>query len=283
MRIVIFTIAILSFFSSCQYFIPQKEPMAIARVGQEYLYQSDIRELVPENTSEKDSLAIVKNYINRWARQKLLVQAAEVNLNETTQKKFTTLVNQYKTDLYTTTYLEELVKQKIDTVVTAEEITTYYTENKAIFKNTKPLVKLRYINLVKENPKFTKIKSKFTSFTPEDKKELAKMAIQFKSYALNDSIWVNMKQVYERLPFINEENEQKYITNGSNYQYVDTTSIWLVKIKDVISKGNISPLEFVQPTIKQIIINKRKLELIKKIEKEITNDAIKNKKYEIYK
>jgi hypothetical protein len=35
--------------------------------------------------------------------------------------------------------------------------------------------------------------------------------------------------------------------------------------------------------LKEVIVNQRKLELIKKIEKEITDDAIKNKDYEIYK
>ena len=36
------------------------------------------------------------------------------------------------------------------------------------------------------------------------------------------------------------------------------------------------------PTIKQIVINKRKLELVRQLEKDITKDAIKNKQFEIY-
>jgi hypothetical protein len=38
----------------------------------------------------------------------------------------------------------------------------------------------------------------------------------------------------------------------------------------------------VNSTIKQIVINKRKLELIKQLKKDITKDAIKNKQFEIY-
>jgi len=38
----------------------------------------------------------------------------------------------------------------------------------------------------------------------------------------------------------------------------------------------------VSPTIEQIILNKRKLELIKKLEKDITKDAIKDKKFETF-
>jgi hypothetical protein len=51
----------------------------------------------------------------------------------------------------------------------------------------------------------------------------------------------------------------------------------------VIDKNQISPFEFSKPTLKEVLLNKRKLELIKKFEKDITNDAIKNNDYEIYK
>ena len=59
--------------------------------------------------------------------------------------------------------------------------------------------------------------------------------------------------------------------------------MWLVKVKQVLPKDSPTPLQFVKPTIKQVIINKRKLELIQKLQKEITDDAIKDDKYEIYK
>jgi hypothetical protein len=109
------------------------------------------------------------------------------------------------------------------------------------------------------------------------------LAVQFKSYAFNDSIWVDINQVYEKIPFINIENKQKYISSGMNFQYPDSSRVWLVKVNKVLPKNSATPLEFLRPTIKQIIINNRKLKLINTLEKEITNDAIKDNKYEIYK
>ena len=55
-----------------------------------------------------------------------------------------------------------------------------------------------------------------------------------------------------------------------------------MQIKDVLLRNEMAPLPYVRPTINQIVINKRKLELIKKLEKDITKDAIKNKQFEIY-
>ncbi len=279
----ILVIAILFSFISCDYFKKPQEPEAIARVGENYLFKEDILNLVPKGTSKTDSVAIVKAYIDRWATQNLLLNAAEVNLSDDKQEEFKQLINQYKTDLFTKAYLEELVIRKIDTTVTDEEINQYYEKNKQFFKNGSELVKLRYINLVKENPKFEKIKAKFTSFTEKDKKELNDLSIQFKSYAFNDSVWVDINQVYEKLPFINMDNKQQYVADGLNYQYPDSTTIWLVKVRQVLPKESPAPLQFIKPTIKQVIINNRKLELVKTIEKEITDDAIKDKKFEIYK
>lgn len=268
---------------SCDYFRAPKKPKAIARVGENYLFQDDIIDLVPKGTSKKDSIAIVKSYIDRWATQKLLFEAAQRNIGKDKVSEFNALIDQYKVDLYTKDYIESLVIRQIDTVVTEVQIEAYYAKNKQYFKNSSELVKLRYINLVKENPKFAKIKSKFSSFTKKDRKELEQLAVQFKSYAFNDSIWVDINQVYEKIPFINLENKQKYISSGINFQYPDSTTVWLVKVNNVLPKDSPTPLEFLKPTIKQIIINNRKLDLINTIEKEITNDAIKDNKYEIYK
>ncbi len=279
--IQLFLVAMLV--SSCDYFKAPKEPKAIARVGKKYLYQEDILDLVPKGTSKNDSIAIVKSFIDRWATQQLLFEASERNLSNEKVTSFNELMEQYKVDLYTKAYLEELVIRQVDTVVTEEQIEDYYLKSKQYFKNATELVKLRYINLVKENPKFAKIKAKFSSFTKKDRKELEQLAVQFKSYAFNDSIWVDINQVYEKLPFLNIENKSKYISSGINFQYPDSTTIWLVKVNKVLPKDSSTPLEFLKPTIKQIIINNRKLELVNTIEKEITNDAINDKKYEIYK
>lgn len=269
--------------SSCDYFSAQKDPKAIARVGKNYLYQEDLLNLVPSGTSKKDSSAIVKSFIDRWATQKLLFEASERNISQAKITEFNALINQYKVDLYTKAYLEELVIRQVDTMVSDAQIETYYNDNKQFFKNPSELVKLRYINLVKENPKFANIKAKFSSFTKKDRKTLEQQAIKFKSYAFNDSIWVDINQVYEKLPFLNIENKNKYITSGSNFVYPDSTTVWLVKVNKVLPKDSPTPHEFLKPTIKQIIINNRKLELVYTLEKEITNDALKDKKYEIYK
>ena len=256
-------ILLVGLVTSCSYFKKPKEPEAVARVGDVYLYKEDLKDLVPKGTEKKDSIAIVNAFIERWATQKILYNAAEFNLSNIQAEEYKELIEQYKVDLYTKGYIEDLVKSKIDTVITENQIVSYYNLNKQYFKNSSELIKLRFINLVKENPKFNKIKAKFSSFTQKDKKELEELSIQFKSYAFNDSLWVDINQVYEKLPFINMNNKDLYMNSGMNFQYPDSTSVWLVKVNNVLSKNEATPLQFLRPTIKQVIINNRKLELVK--------------------
>ena len=268
---------------SCNYFNPEQKPQSIARVGKNYLYKSDIATLVPAGTSKEDSLLLVRDFIDRWASQKLLIDAAERNLSDTKKKEYNALIKQYKIDLYTRAYIEEVVRNTVDTIVSQEELKKYYDENKENFKTNGTLVRLRFINLSRNNPRFATISSKFFDYNKKDKKFWDTYKLQFKSFALNDSVWVDMNQVYAKLPVINPENRDEYIRSGKRIQIQDKDNTYLIKVTNVIDKNQVSTFEYSKPTLKEIILNKRKLELIKKFEKDITNDAIKNKDYEVYK
>lgn len=277
-----FLLAVL--FSSCQWFSSKENKNnSIARVGKNYLSKSDIQSIVPAGSSKEDSIIIIRSFIDKWATQKLLIDAAERNLNDKKKNELNALIKQYKIDLYTNAYIDEIVKQTVDTVVSIEELKQYYNHNKENFKTNGLLVKLRYINLPYNNPKLPTIRDKFFNFNQKDKKYLEANTLQFKNYALNDTVWVEMGQVYEKLPIITPDNRDEYILAGKKIQVRSQNDLYLIKISNVLNNNQIAPFDYIKTTLKEVIINKRKLELIKKFQKEITQDAIKNGEYEIYK
>jgi hypothetical protein len=273
---------LLLLIASCSYFKQEVKSEAIARAGDAYLYRTDISELVPAGTSKEDSLSIVRNFMDRWATQTLLINVAEVNVSKENQMLFDKLIQQYKVDLYTKAYLEQIVKQSIDTVVSDQELKAYYDLNKENFKTNGALVKLRYIHLPKDHPKLELIKQNFFNFKKKDAKFWETYQLQFKDYAFNDSVWVDVNHVYRKLPFVTADTYNEYIAPGKAIQKPDSLDVYLVKISNVIEKNEVSPYAYIKPTIRDLIINQRKLELIKKFEKELRDDAIKNKKYEVY-
>ncbi|APY00608.1 peptidylprolyl isomerase [Lacinutrix venerupis] len=279
---IIFCLFISVISVSCEYFKQPETQDAIARVNETYLYKDDIKKILPENYTKQDSTVLVNNYINNWATEQLLVKGATLNLDENTQEEFNQLVKQYQNDLYSKAYLEALVYKNLDTTVSVEEATKYYNENKQAFKLNEDLIKFRYINIDENRLDFDEVKQKFKRFNNKDKRELDSIAIQFKSYSLNDSVWIRLDQVITKIPTVNTDNKNELLKKSNFIQSKDSLGLYLMQINDVLLRNAEAPLEYVQPTIKQIVINKRKLELVRQLEKDITKDAIKNKQFEIY-
>ena len=267
---------------SCQFFSKEVEGKVIARVNDVYLYEDDIIGLVPEGTSAEDSILRVNNYINQWATQQLLISGAQINLPQADQDAFENLVEEYKADLYTKAYLEALVKQNIDTTITETEAQEVYDRNQESFKLNEELIKFRYINVSDTNDNIDEIEELFKRYEEDDRKILDSLSIQFRSYSLNDSIWIKMSQALEKIPAITHENKEELLKKSNFIQLKDSLGLYLMQINEVLNRNDIAPIEYVMPTIKQIVINKRKLEFIKQLEKDITKDAIRNNQFEVY-
>jgi len=268
--------------TSCDFFKSADNRKPIARVNDAYLYKEDVADVVPEGTSKEDSTLMVNAYVNRWARQLLLMDGALVNLSEDKQTDFSRLVDQYKNDLFTKAYLEGLVKKNIDTVVHSDEAKVFYEANKESFKLNDDLLKFRYISLPLNPIDVDTIKNRFKRFENKDKRYLDSISVQFRSYSLNDSIWIKFSQVAEKIPVVSIENKYQLLKKTNFLQLKDSLNLYLMQVNDVRLQNDYAPLEYVSTSIKQIVINKRKLELIKQLENDITKDAIKNNQFQIY-
>tara|TARA_R100000935_G_C2820486_1_gene159539 strand:+ start:541 stop:1398 length:858 start_codon:yes stop_codon:yes gene_type:complete len=267
---------------SCQYFKKETEKNVIARVNDAYLYEADLNKLLDSDTSPEDSTLIVNNYINRWATQQLLIGQARINISAEQLEQFNKLVQEYHNDLLTETYKNVIVNEQLDSLITEEEFEQYYENNKDNFKLKDKLVKLRYVQLPVNYAGLGKVREKLDRYNEKDKESLSNQNYLFISSNLNDSVWVKKEILLDNLPILRENSEQ--VLKKSNFtQLQDSLGVYLVKIEDVLNLNDTAPLSYIKPTIKHIILNKRKLALIKKLETDITRDAIENKKFEIYK
>ncbi len=279
----IFSLVFLGFLTgSCNFLNEPEEKEVIARVNDAYLYRDDVAPLVSENTSAEDSTLLINNFITRWATQKLLLDRARVNLSGEQQAEFDRLVQNYKNELYAKAYTDAIVGRELDTNITRAAAEAYYEENGENFILNENLVKVRYINITKNNSNFETIKTRFRRFDEEDKRALLDMAIQFNSYSLNDSVWVKTKQVYDKIRPLTPQDSPEFLKNKNFMQLEDSLGVYLISVEDVRLRNEQAPIEYSLPGIKQILLNKRKLDLIKKLEKDITQDAIKNDEFEIY-
>ncbi|MGY8933699.1 MAG: peptidyl-prolyl cis-trans isomerase [Flavobacteriales bacterium] len=279
-RIFLTIISIITL-SSCDYFKQDNLGTPIARVNNSYLYQKDIKNLIFENTSKEDSTLIVTNFINRWATKQLLIDQSIVNLPQEKQDAYNDLVNQYKIDLYIEAYKSSIVAKQLDSIIALKELEDFYNQNKENFKLNDDLLKIRYIHIDKNFSNTKELVEKFKRFDSIDKQALTDLSIKFKAFNLNDSIWIKNDVLIGALPVLKYSNSQ--VLKKTNFtQLQDSLGVYLVKIEAVLKTNDIAPLSYVKSTIEQIVLNKRKQEFLKKIEKDITKDAIKNKNFELF-
>ena len=268
--------------SSCDWTIKSTHQDAIARVNSTFLTKDKIDIGLFDGLSLQDSLIQIQNIINDWATQQLLHDGALLNLEAQKQKEFETLVKDYKRDLLTSAYLEAMTKQNLDTIISNHELELAYKQNKELFNLKEDLIKLRYINHNLNMSNSNEIKRRFKRYNAEDRAILDTISLQFNSFFLNDSVWINSNQVISKIGPL-QKGFNKFLLKKQNFiQLKDSLGLYLMQVKDVLEKGQQAPLAYVTPTLKQIIINKRKLKLVNQLKSEIVNDALRNKKFEIY-
>jgi len=154
----------------------------LARVNDAFLFESDIDFNFVKGQSQSDSIIYVQNIINNWATTQLLIDGANLNLTKDTQTEFEQLVQQYKSDLYTSAYVEALVNNNLDTVISKQELDNVYSRNKQLFVLKEDLLKMRYLNINTKLSNLEEVKKRFKRFNEEDKKRLDSTSIQFNSF-----------------------------------------------------------------------------------------------------
>ena len=275
-------ISIVLLFTSCKFPVTLDEKSKgkpIAKVYDKFLYNSDIE--LPTSISKQDSALFVENYINNWAKKQLLLHQAELNL-EDESSEFEKLVKDYRSTLYINAYKEALILNKLDTIVTKNQIEKYYLSNNNNFKLNEELVQLKYLFTNTNRTDKKGLIKLFKSTKEEDIDSLMLRKLEFKSYNFNDSIWIKYSDLIQKTDFLKRERKKSILKKSNFIEKEDSLGLYLIKIKDVLKRNEIAPISYVSPTIKQIILHKRKLELLKKIEVDLLNDAIKNKNFEKY-
>ena len=213
-----------------------------------------------------------------WATKELLLEKARINVDDQ-DGEIKELVRNYEQELLIDKYRKALLQQELDTVITEVDTDDYYEANKNVYRLNEELMQLRYIHFSSDLSDKKDLVKLFKSNDPEDLEELIARELEFYSFSFNDSIWVNYRDVEKKLAFLREE---KNIKKNQFIQKEDSLGVYLLAVKDIRRRNDIAPKEYVIPTIQQMILHKRKLELMNEIEKTIMVDAINNKQFEQY-
>ena len=270
---------LLLFIISCNYNLKNNDGY-VARVGDEFLSLEEIQELVPKNLNKQDSIRIVNNVIEEWATSKLLIQNAIINLTEIEKSQIDNKSEKYRENLIISEYRNKISNNNPDTSASKDEIELFFSENSKNFKLFEEIIKGRYVKLNKNTFNINEIKRRFRRFNQSDKSFFDSISIQLLNYYLNDSIWINKKLFFNKIPSLEYDQSLRISKNNLFYVQEDSLALYLIKINNYKKADDYAPLEYIYNRIKEVIVSKKRIDYLNKIDKELIGDAITKNLYE---
>mgnify|MGYP006892411162 FL=1 len=268
--------AVVLLLSSC---FNNKEGRIIASVNEKDLMLEEVLEEMPIQI--EDSSFFVERYMNDWIRKQLMIYHAEINLSSAIQN-YEKQIKEYRASLLIYAYQQELINQNFDTSISLKQVKDYYNQYKDEFKLSKNIFKGRFIVVDRSAPKLINLNKWYKSNKESSLEDLNDYCQQFaKEYYLEDDRWQYFSIFNQKLPeYIIEESY--FLENTKGVVFEDVNLRYYVFIKDYLINGSISPLEMEQEKIKNVLLNKNKIEYLKQLEDELYQNGLALKKIKIY-
>lgn len=268
---------------SCERHLYSNSETVLARVGENYLYLSELADQMPSNINKTDSIQMVNSMVDNWIRQELLLQHSNSNLPDSL-KDFSQQLKIYENNLIIYQFKKRWVEQNMDTVVSHEDIEAYYESHLNDFQLKENIVQFAFIKIPIQSEMVEEAKDLIRRIadTTVDRSMLEDFCQQNAvDYFLNDEQWTSFNELITKVP-IDAFNQEIYLKNNRFIEIKDHPYWYFINLRDFKIKEDVSPLNFERDRIRNIILNKRKLELLNHLEEDIFENAADNQQFEIY-
>ena len=253
----------------------------VARVGEHRLMRSELAEYIPAGVSSEDSLSLAQRYINAWAEEHLFMDMAESRLSKEEQDVSKEL-EEYRRSLLKYRYEERYINERLDTLVSDEEVRNYYQEHADKFLVDRPLLKTRYMIIPADSRSLKKIKELMSSDDAMD--ALAADSLAFTAairYVDSSDNWMDAILLARELG-TDEVSMMKALKGRFIELKGDDGNLRVAYVVDIVQKGSPAPLEYCGERIKDVILSSRKHALASGLERDLLNDALVKGKFVIY-
>lgn len=260
--------------SGCTETVDHKGKTPLVQVGDNYLYMEDVMAVTPPGISEKDSAEMADRYIKNWIDDMLLYAKAEGNIPD--DAGINELVNSYRRELITHTYIEQIVSQEVENLIPDSEVEEYYNENKDAFLAVEPYIKGLYIKVPKTASGISQVRQWYKDGSERSVDKIEKYGLRNAvDYEYFYDSWRSVNDFFLRLP-TDADKEKNNIGKNKNIELSDSAFYYFLHIEDYLGKGEILPLEYAGKDIREIIMNNKRVEFITKMKKDLYDEACDN-------
>jgi hypothetical protein len=255
----------------------------VAEIGKKILYYDQIPQILMRDLQGPDSVAMVQNYINKWAKHELLLMRAEANLSQNARDEIANQIEETRANLLIYHYQRQMMQEKMDTVISEAALENYYANNENSFFLMSNIVKVLFIKLPTSTPNISRIRSLARSNNQNDMQQLESLCYNFaEKFDDFQENWISMDRLLAELPKQIIGSEENFLRGNRFYEMEDSLSIYMIAIKDYRLRSSLAPYEYVKDDIGRIIMNSRRFTFIQSLESGIYNEALKENYFKIY-
>ena len=253
----------------------------VAQIGRAALYKTDLEKIIPKGIAPKDSAALVRQYIDSWAIKQLMLQKAEEQLPKG-DKDVAQLLEDYRVQLLVFRYENKFVEERLDTIVRQSEREEYYKAHQGSFVGRNGVFKGRLVKMQNSSPNLQVMRKLAKGRDAEVLEELEELAYNSAyKYSNYNNNWVDLGIVAKEVGIPVAELQQVLQKQKDVAEVKDSVYTNILQVLDYVRPGEITPFEYNSEKIKEIIISRRKQELLLNLQRDILNDALNNDKLKI--
>ena len=253
----------------------------VARVGKENLYRSEIEGRIPGMMSPEDSAGFAERYIRLWAMDRLYADVAEKQLSKA-ELDVSAELESYRRSLLRYRYEQRYLNDRLDTLISDRQISDYYEAHEADFALREPLMKIRFVDIMKDSPDLDEILALMSSDGHGDLVRADSLArVSALRYFDNSGSWMSASDLARYFgtsasEMLDAMDEDMIIIEPEN-----RGDVLAAYVCDMVESGT-APLEYCTPVIRDIILSNRKHELLAALERDLLDEALDSKQFVIF-
>lgn len=250
-----------------------KHNKKLAEVYGKTLYESelDMNDLLLN--TEKDSANVKHLFTEHWIKDQLLLRKAKISKED--KKAIEKLTSDYKNSLIVDFYKERLIKENIDSTISDAELNDYYKLINSNFKLSETVYNFKFIKLIANKQTITRIKQNWDAGNYKEIENVIHLKPE-EAY-LEGNLWMTKNEMQKFIPSSLLQDNSSYSTQKN----IDGTDYFL-KVTSAKHKSEIVPLAIVKDQITELILKKRKSDVLDSIITEMYKQETKNSNIKIY-
>ena len=278
-RLTIIFTAFLAALVGCQ--PVSNNPDDVACVNEVCLTWAQLQEVIPDNSSSEDSALLANNYIQNWIKEEVILSYALNNLNEE-QMNFDLQIENYRKSLLTFALENQIVTQHLDTAININELEAYYNENLDNFQLKDYILKAKFCILDSAQEVGKPFEKLFYSDDPQD-------LVSFESFCVDNGInyfidedqWLYFGDLIQEVP-LQVYKVERFLKKNKRLTFTEDGRRYFLQIVDYKLKDSVSPLSLQKEKIRNIILNRRKLDLLSKMRDDLYKEAVRKNRIQTH-